>query len=86
MQSFDFSSLEKLSTLTDLPLIYLFNSGSVAELDTQNELFTWKDWIKWEDIARICYGIGPAKTLIAVKTSKTFKFISDLVEGLAYSS
>ena len=87
VQSFSFESLQKLKNLTDLPLIYLFNTGSFNFLPTEDrprpndENFSWKSWGFWAEIKKICYGVGPSKSLIAVSSGRKIKFLSDLVEG-----
>jgi len=87
VQSFSFESLQKLKNQTDLPLIYLFNTGSFNFLPSEDrprpndENFSWKSWGFWTEIQKICYGVGPSKSLIAVSSGRKIRFLSDLVEG-----
>lgn len=53
IQSFEFSSLEKLKTLVNCRLVYLLEDNSIAT--TTEEL---------KKISQVAYGIGPSKTLI----------------------
>jgi len=87
LQSFNFYSLRKLSTLTQLPLIFLMNGQRLVDYDYlptpdfKDDNYDWKTWPFWENITEICYGIGPDKKLITVDKARKNLFISNLVDA-----
>jgi len=81
--------------MTNLPLIFLFNSGTLGTLalqigietpDVNNPEYDWKTYSFWPNISDICYGIGPSKTLIAVRQNNRMTFISNLVEAAHHNN
>jgi glycerophosphoryl diester phosphodiesterase len=74
IQSFEIGNLQKLSKLTDLPLIQLLeNSGQPFDLVLNGDRRTYQDLTKPEELAKIAEyaaGIGPAKQMIIPVDSK----------------
>lgn len=68
IQSFEIGNLQKISQLTDLPLIQLLeNSGQPFDFVMNGDRRTYKDLIKPEELAKIAEyaaGIGPNKQMI----------------------
>lgn len=82
IQSFEVSNLQRLRTLTDLPLIQLIDAATPYDLVKRNDRRRYVDLLTTQglaDIATYADGIGVNKSLLIPRTSDSLNASSTLV-------
>ena len=49
-------------------------------IDPNDESVDWNTWYRWDQVSKLCFGVGPSKELIVPKKENKIKFVSNFVE------